>query len=93
MKIGLVAPVKPSHPYLEDERAPLLDLHYLRISPWLWFRRRRWVSRLFASASLATDTRAYPKSLPLIFRWPPVLAWLHNITPAVIPAMLKFVPL
>ena len=38
MKIGLVAPVKPSHPYLEDERAPLLDLHYLRISPWLWFR-------------------------------------------------------
>ena len=38
MKIGLVAPVKPSHPYLVDDPAPLLDLHYLRISPWLWFR-------------------------------------------------------
>ena len=37
MKIGLVVSVKPSHPYLEDERAPLFDLHYLRISPWLWF--------------------------------------------------------
>ena len=37
MKIGLVVPVKPSHPYLEDDPAPLLDLHYLRISPWLWF--------------------------------------------------------
>ena len=37
MKIGLVAPVKPSHPYLENGPAPLLDLHYLRISPWLWF--------------------------------------------------------
>ena len=38
MKIGLVAPVKPSHPCLEDDPAPLFDLHYLRISPWLWFR-------------------------------------------------------
>ena len=37
MKIGLVAPVKPSHPYLENDPAPLFDLHYLRISPWLWF--------------------------------------------------------
>ena len=37
MKIGLVPPVKPSHPYLGDDPAPLLDLHYLRISPWLWF--------------------------------------------------------
>ena len=38
MKIGLVASVKPSHPYLENNPAPLFDLHYLRISPWLWFR-------------------------------------------------------
>ena len=37
MKIGLVAPVKPSHQYLEDDPAPLLDLHYLRISPWFRF--------------------------------------------------------
>ena len=37
MKIGLVAPVKPSHPYLENDPAPLFDLHYLRISPWLGF--------------------------------------------------------
>ena len=37
MKIGLVAPVKPSYPYLENDPAPLFDLHYLRISPWLWF--------------------------------------------------------
>ena len=40
MKIGLVAPVKPSHPYLENDPAPLLDLHYLRISPWLRFRSK-----------------------------------------------------
>ena len=40
MKIGWVAPVKPSHPYLENDPAPLFDLHYLRISPWLWFRHR-----------------------------------------------------
>ena len=39
LKIGLVAPVKPFHPYLVDDLAPLLDLHYLRISPWLWFSR------------------------------------------------------
>ena len=39
MTIGLLAPVKPSHTYLEDDpAAALLDLHYLRISPWLWFR-------------------------------------------------------
>ena len=31
-------------------------------------------SRLLASASLATDTRAYPWSFPLIFHWPTVLA-------------------
>ena len=37
MKIGWVAPVKPSHPYLENDPAPLFDLHYLRISPWIWF--------------------------------------------------------
>ena len=30
MKIGWVAPVKPSHPYLENDPAPLFDLHYLR---------------------------------------------------------------
>ena len=29
MKIGLVALVKPSHPCLENDPAPLLDLHYL----------------------------------------------------------------
>ena len=38
MKIGLVAPVKPSHPYLENDPAPLFDLHYRRLAPWLWFR-------------------------------------------------------
>ena len=37
MKISLVAPVKHSQPYLENDLAPPLDLHYLRISPWLWF--------------------------------------------------------
>ena len=41
MKIGWVAPVKPSHPYLENGPAPLFDLHYLRISPWLWFSGER----------------------------------------------------
>ena len=38
MKIGLVAPVKPSHPYLENDPAPLFDLHDRRLAPWLWFR-------------------------------------------------------
>ena len=37
MKIGLVAPVKPSHPYLKDGPASLLNLHYLHIPPWLRF--------------------------------------------------------
>ena len=37
MKIGLAAPEKPSHLYLENDPSPLVDLHYLRISPWLWF--------------------------------------------------------
>ena len=37
MKISLIAPVKHSQPYLENDLAPLLDPHYLRISPWLWF--------------------------------------------------------
>ena len=41
LKIGLVAPVKPFHPYLVDDLAPLLDLHDLRISPWLWFSEHR----------------------------------------------------
>ena len=39
LKIGLVAPVKPLHPYLVDDLVPLLDLHCLRISPWFWFRK------------------------------------------------------
>ena len=38
LKIGLVAPVKPFHPYLVDDLAPRLDVHYLRIPRWLWFR-------------------------------------------------------
>ena len=54
---------------------------------------RRWFSRLLASASLATDTRAYPNSFSLIFRWPPVLAWQHHTTTARVLAMLTFVPL
>ena len=53
---------------------------------------RRWFSRLLASASLATDTRAYPNSFSLIFRWPPVLAWQHHTTTARVLAMLTFVP-
>ena len=53
---------------------------------------RRWISRLLAFASLATDTRAYPYSLPIIFRWPPVLAWRLDTTIARVLAMLIFVP-
>jgi hypothetical protein len=37
-KIGLVLPVKPSNPRLENDPAGPLALHYLRISLWLWFR-------------------------------------------------------
>ncbi len=40
MKIGLVAPVKPSHPYLKNDLAQPLDLLHLRISPWLGFSSR-----------------------------------------------------
>ena len=46
MKIGLVAPVKPSHSYLENGPALLLDLHYLRIAPWF-----RWPKGSSASAN------------------------------------------
>ena len=38
MMISWVAPVNPSHPYLENDPAPSFDPHHLRISPWLWFR-------------------------------------------------------
>ena len=38
MMIRWVAPVNPSHPYLENDPAPSFDPHQLRISPWLWFR-------------------------------------------------------
>ena len=48
MKIGLVAPVKPSHPYLKDGPASLLNLHYLHIPPWLRFRSLA-VKSLFGS--------------------------------------------
>ena len=37
MMISWVAPVNPSHPYLENGPAPSFDPHHLRISPWLWF--------------------------------------------------------
>ena len=37
--ISWVAPVNPSHPYLENAPAPSFDPHHLRISPWLWFSR------------------------------------------------------
>ena len=53
MKIGWVAPVKPSHPYLENDPAPLFDLHYLRISPWLWFRRRAHGPSVFGYARVS----------------------------------------
>ena len=54
MKIGWVASVKPSHPYLENDPAPLFDLHYLRILPWLWFSvavYRRWLPCLNGQVS------------------------------------------
>jgi hypothetical protein len=33
--ISWVAPVNPSHPYLENDPAPSSAPNYLRISPWL----------------------------------------------------------
>ena len=35
MMINCVAPVNLSHPYLENDPAPSVDPHRLRISPWL----------------------------------------------------------
>ena len=63
MKIGWVAPVKPSHPYLENDPAPLFDLHYLRISPWLWFSSGV-RGRLFAGAQ-SDNEKALSKLSPL----------------------------
>ena len=54
---------------------------------------QRWVSKLFASASLATDTRAYPNRVPFIFCWPPVLAGRRDSAAGGVLAMLKLVPL
>ena len=48
---------------------------------------QRWVSKLFASASLA-----YPYSLQIIFLWPPVLAWWRDATAGGVLAMLESVP-
>ena len=67
MKIGLVASVKPSHPYLENDPAPLFDLHYLRISPWLWFSttttsciiRHSWDSGGFGTGGGLLDVVAF----------------------------------
>ena len=66
MKIGLVAPVKLSHPYLENGPAPLLDLHYLRISPWLWFGRRRF-SRSVSSGSIPLASYRWRHDLPFLW--------------------------
>ena len=52
----------------------------------------RWFSRLLASASLNTGTRAYPWSFPLFFRWPPVLARRRDATVGGVLAMLESVP-
>ena len=37
MKIDLGAPVNLFPPYLENDLALPLDLHYMRVSPWLQF--------------------------------------------------------
>ena len=50
---------------------------------------RRWFSKLLASASLATDTRAYPWSSPIIFHWPQVLAWRRDSAAGRVLAMLE----
>ena len=64
MKIGLVAPVKPSHPYLKDDPAPPLDLHHLRISPWLWFSSQSCLkSKVFLGSNRAMAISCLSKSL------------------------------
>ena len=68
MKIGLVAPVKPSHPYLENDPGPLFDLHHLRISPWLWFshpwKRPKSKKRRGAGAAAATARNSLGIAVP-----------------------------
>ena len=86
MKIGLVASVKSSHPYLENDPAPLFDLHYLRISPWLWFSCL-WSKRskepvpatrpFWASASRAMICSASADTKMLAFR----VANIHCLVP------------
>ena len=41
---------------------------------------------------LAIETREYPNSFSLIFRWPPVLACRRDVTVGEVLAMLIFVP-
>ena len=54
MMISWVAPVHPSHPYLENDPAPSFAPHHLRISPWLWFRMPHSVKLLFSIVRVGT---------------------------------------
>ena len=69
MKIGLVAPVKPSQPYLKNDPAPLLDLHHLRISLWLWFSITTTVQ-----GGMSEDARSAARSLA----WERLARSLHS---------------
>ena len=63
-KIGLVLPVKPSNPRLENDPAGPLPLHHLRISPWPWFRCSATSTSMKIAASTATPAWATTQRSP-----------------------------
>ena len=71
-----------SHPYLENGPAPLFDLHYLRISPWLWFSTHhaseRWGRPVCAGGRSISP--AYPRAVNRFPTWAAVLQ--QRIEPA-----------
>ena len=59
MMLSWVAPVNPSHPYLENAPALSFDPHHLCISPWLWFRE---TTRRFTTGNRHHPTIGTPRA-------------------------------
>ena len=64
IKIGLVLPLEPSNPCLENDSAVPFALHHLRISPWLWFRILSVRARIVRRICLGVRQKPYPTQEP-----------------------------
>ena len=71
-----------------QSRADIIREVNVEQEPTYW--PKSWHSSL--STTPTGPARAHPKSPPLIFRWPPVLAWRGDATTSRVLAMLKSVP-